>query len=65
MGYMTTFATEEAKVAVHSSLSLLLGQLAILSKFRREVGLVAVERAGRWSSRVVVVVGAGGVFPVV
>ena len=53
MGYVTTFAAEEAKVAVHSSLLLLLGQLAILSKFRGEVGLVAVGRAGRWSSRVV------------
>ena len=50
---MTAFAAEEAKVVVHSSLSLLLGQLAVLSEFRREVGLVAVGRAGRWSSRVV------------
>ena len=67
---MTTFAAEEAKVAVHSSLSLLLSQLAILSEFRGEVGLVAVGRAGRWLSGVVggprvVVVGAGVVFPVV
>ena len=43
---MTTFAAEEAKVAVHSSLLLLLGQLAILSEFRGEVRLVAVGRAG-------------------
>ena len=71
---MTAFAAEEAKVVVHSSLSLLLGQLAILSEFGREVGLVAVGRAGRWSSGVVVVVvvgarvafvGARVVFPVV
>ena len=50
---MTAFAAEEAKVAVHSSLSLLLGQLAVFSKFGREVGLIAVGRAGGWSSRVV------------
>ena len=50
---MTIFATEEAKVAIHWSLSLLLGQLAILSEFGREVRLVAVGRAGGWSSRVV------------
>ena len=69
---MTAFAAEEAKVVVHSSLSLLLGQLAVLSEFGREVGLVAVGRAGRWSSGVVggqpgvvVVVGAGVVFSVV
>ena len=69
---MTAFATEEAKVAVHSLLSLLLGQLAVLSEFRREVRLVAVGRADRGSSGVVrrrtgviVVVGAGVVFPVV
>ena len=72
MGYVTAFAAEEAKVAVHSLLSLLLSQLAVLSKFGREVRLVAVGRAGGWSSRVVVVVGAevafvraGVVFPVV
>ena len=53
MGYMTAFATEEAKVVVHSLLSLLLGQLAVLSKFRGEVGLVAVGSTGGWSSRVV------------
>ena len=53
MGYVTAFATEEAKVAVHSLLLLLLGQLAILSEFGREVGVVAVGRAGGWSSRVV------------
>ena len=53
MGYMTTFAAEEAKVAVHLSLLLLLGQLAILSEFREEVGLVAVGRAGGWLSGVV------------
>ena len=53
MGYMTAFAAEEAKVVVHSSLSLLLGQLAILSEFGGEVVLVAVQRAGGWSSRVV------------
>ena len=47
------FAAEEAKVAVHLSLSLLLGQLAILSEFRREVELVAVGRAGGWSFGVV------------
>ena len=46
-GYMTTFATEEAEVAIHSLLSLLLSQLAILSKFRGEVRLVAVRRACR------------------
>ena len=46
MGYVTTVAAEEAKVAVHLSLSLLLGQLAVFSEFRREVGLVAVGRAG-------------------
>ena len=50
---MTAFAAEEAKVAVHSSLLLLLGQLAVLSEFRGEVGLVAVGRAGKGSSRVV------------
>ena len=50
---MTAFATEEAKVVVHLSLSLLLGQLAVLSEFGREVGLVAVGRAGGWSSGVV------------
>ena len=50
---MTTFAAEEAKVVVHSSLSLLLGQLAVLSEFGREVGLVAIGRAGGWSSGVV------------
>ena len=68
-GYVTAFAAEEAKVVVHSSLSLLLGQLAILSKFGREVGLAAVGRAGGWSSgvvggrpRVVVVVGARVAF---
>ena len=43
---MTAFAAEEAKVAVHLLLLLLLGQLAILSKFRGEVGLVTVGRAG-------------------
>ena len=43
---MTTFATEEAKVVIHSSLLLWLGQLAILSEFRGEVRLVAVGRAG-------------------
>ena len=53
MGYMTTFAAEEAKVVVHSSFSLLLGQLAVLSEFRGEVGLVAVGRAGGGSSGVV------------
>ena len=53
MGYVTTFAAEEANIAIHSSLLLLLVQLAVLSKFRREVGLVAVGRAGRWSSGVV------------
>ena len=36
------FPTEEAKVAVHSSLLLLLGQLAVLSKFGRE-GLLLGE----------------------
>ena len=41
MCYMSTFAVEEEKVAVYSSLSLLLGQLAVLSKFEKEVGLVA------------------------
>ena len=50
---MTTFATEEAKVVVHLSLSHLLGQLAVLSEFREEVRLVIVGRAGRGSSRVV------------
>ena len=63
MGYVTAFAPEEAKVAVHSSLSLLLGQLAVLSEFRGEVGLVAVGRAHGWSSRVVV--GGPGVVVVV
>ena len=53
MGYVTAFAAEKANVAVHSSLSLLLCQLAVLSKFRGEVRLVAVGRAGRWSSGVV------------
>ena len=53
MGYVTTFAAEEANVIVHLSLSLLLGQLAILSKFRGEVGLVAVRRAGGGLSGVV------------
>ena len=53
MGYVTAFAAEEAKVAVHSSLSLLLGQLAILSKFRGEVGLIAIGRADGGSSGVV------------
>ena len=69
---MTSFATEEAKIAIHLSLSLLLGQLAVFSEFRREVGLVAVGRAGGWSTGVVgrqtgvvVVVGAGVVFSVV
>ena len=52
-GYMTAFAAEEAKVAVHLSLSLLLGQLAVFSEFGREVELIAVGRAGRWSSGVV------------
>ena len=42
--YMTTFVTEEAEVAVHSLLSFLLGQLAILSKFRGEVRLIVVPR---------------------
>ena len=61
MCYVSAFATEEANV-VHSSLSLLLGQLAILSEFGREVRLVA--GGDRWSSgvvggpRVVVIVGA-------
>ena len=50
---MTAFAAEEAKVAAHLLLSLLLGQLAVLSEFRGEVGLVVVGRAGRWSSGVV------------
>ena len=50
---MTAFAAEEAKVVVHSSLSLLLGQLAVLSEFGREVGHVTIGRAGGWSSRVV------------
>ena len=50
---MTTFAAEEAKVVVHSSLLLLLVQLAILSEFGKEVRLVAVGRAGGWSSGVV------------
>ena len=73
---MTAFATEEAKVTVHSSLLLLLGQLAFLSKFGREVGVVSVGRASGWLSRVVVVVvvvvgasvafvRAGVVFPVI
>ena len=63
MCYMTTFATEQAKVAVHSSLSFLLGQLAILSKFIREVGLVVVARgADRWLSRAV---GGPGVVGIV
>ena len=53
MGYVTTFSAEEAKVVVHSSLLLLLGQFAILSEFRREIGLVAVGRARGWSSGVV------------
>ena len=61
---MTAFAVEEAKVAVYLLLLLLLGQLAVFSEFRRKVGLVAVGRAGRWSSGLgrragVVVVGAG------
>ena len=43
---MTTFVAEEAKVAVHSSLSLLLGQLAVFLQLRRKVRLVAVGRAG-------------------
>ena len=43
---MTAFAAEEAKVAVHSTLSLLLGQLAVFSEFGREVGFIAVERVG-------------------
>ena len=50
---MTAFAAEEAKVVVHSLLLLLLGQLAVLSEFGREVRLVAVGRAGRWSSGVI------------
>ena len=62
---MTAFAAEEAKVVVHSSLLLLLGQLAVLFEFRGEVGLVAVGRAGRWLCGVVVIVGVGVVFPVV
>ena len=68
---MTAFAAEEAKVVVHSSLPLLLGQLAVLSEFGREVGFVAVGRAGGWSSGVVVVrarvafVQAGVIFSVV
>ena len=55
-------------VAVHSSLSLLLSQLAIFFKFGREVRLVVVARgADEWLSRVVggprvVVVGAGATF---
>ena len=53
MGYVTAFATEEAKVAVHSLLLLLLGQLAILCKFGGEVRFVAVGRASRLLSRVV------------
>ena len=56
MGYMTTFTAKEAKFVVHLSLSLLLGQLAVLSEFGGEVGFVAVGRAGGtsgWSSRVV------------
>ena len=68
---MTTFATEEAKVAVHLSLLLLLSQFAILSKFGREVGLVVVaggadkQLAGVVGGPRVVVVGARVVFPVV
>ena len=53
MGYMTTFAIEEAKVAIHSSLPLLLGWLAVLSEFRGEIGPVAIRRTGKWSSGVV------------
>ena len=53
MGYVTTFAAQKAKVVVHSSLLLLLSQLAVLSEFRGEVRLVVVGRAGRWSSGVV------------
>ena len=54
MGYMTTFAAKEAKVVVHSSLSLLLGEFAVLSEFGGEVGLVGrAGRIGRWSSGVV------------
>ena len=65
---MTAFAAEEAKVAVHLLLLLLLGQLAIFSEFGREVRLIAVGRAGGWSSGVVggrprvVVVVAGVAF---
>ena len=68
MCYVTTFATEEAEVAVHLSLSFSLGQLAILSKFGREVGFVVVAgEAEGWLSRVVggpgvVVVGARVAF---
>ena len=53
---MTAFTAKKAKFVVHSSLSLLLGQLAILSEFGGEVRFVAVGRAGgtgRWSSGVV------------
>ena len=54
MGYMTAFTAKKAKFVVHSSLALLLGELAVLSEFGGEVGLVG--RAGRtdgWSSGVV------------
>ena len=63
MCYMTAFAAEGAKVAVHLSLSLLLGQLAILSKFGGEVGFVFV--AGKADRQLSGVVGAGVVSPVI
>ena len=63
---MSTFATEEAKAAVQSLLSLLLGQLAILIEFGREVGFVAGGTDGQSSGVVggpgVVVVRAGVAF---
>ena len=67
MCYVTTFAAEEAKVAVHSSLSLLLGQLPIFSKFGREVGLVVAGGPDQKSSRAIggprlIVVGARVAF---
>ena len=53
MDYVTIFATEEAEVAVHSLLLLLVGQLAIFSEFRGDIKLVAVGKAGGESSGVV------------
>ena len=46
MAYMTAFTAKKANFVVQLLLSLLLGQLAVLSEFEGEVGFVAVGRVG-------------------